>query len=40
LSAARNVPASIAPAKANGIVSEMMTTLKDVYGPYDGGPEM
>ena len=39
--AAENVmPALIEAAEADATVGEMMTTLKDVYGPYDGGPEM
>ena len=39
--AGRNVmPALIEAAEADATVGEMMTTLKDVYGPYDGGPEM
>jgi methylmalonyl-CoA mutase N-terminal domain/subunit len=34
------MPALIEAAEADATVGEMMTTLKDVYGPYDGGPEM
>ncbi len=39
--AGRNVmPALIEAADALATVGEMMSTLKDVYGQYDGGPEM
>lgn len=40
-SAGGNVmPALIGAAEARATVGEMMQTLKGVYGPYDGGPEM
>ena len=34
------MPALVEAAEAHATVGEMMNTLKDVYGPYDGGPEM
>jgi methylmalonyl-CoA mutase N-terminal domain/subunit len=34
------MPALIDAAEAHATVGEMMETLKGVYGPYDGGPEM
>ncbi len=34
------MPALIEAAEARATVGEMMSTLKDVYGQYDGGPEM
>ncbi|MFN0057912.1 MAG: methylmalonyl-CoA mutase, partial [Planctomycetota bacterium] len=34
------MPALIEASRALATVGEMMDTLKDVYGPYDGGPEM
>lgn len=34
------MPALIEAAEADATVGEMMNTLKAVYGPYDGGPEM
>ena len=34
------MPALVEAAEARATVGEMMNTLKDVYGPYDGGPEM
>ncbi len=34
------MPALIEAAEAHATVGEMMNTLKEVYGPYDGGPEM
>ena len=34
------MPALIDASRALATVGEMMDTLKDVYGPYDGGPEM
>ena len=34
------MPALVEAAEAHATVGEMMNTLKEVYGPYDGGPEM
>lgn len=34
------MPALVEAAEALATVGEMMETLKSVYGPYDGGPEM
>jgi methylmalonyl-CoA mutase N-terminal domain/subunit len=34
------MPALIEAAEADATVGELMSTLKDVYGAYDGGPEM
>jgi len=34
------MPALIEASEALATVGEMMETLKDVYGPYDGGPEL
>ena len=34
------MPVLIEAAEADATVGEMMNTLKDVYGAYDGGPEM
>lgn len=34
------MPALIAAAEARATVGEMMETLKSVFGPYDGGPEL
>jgi methylmalonyl-CoA mutase N-terminal domain/subunit len=33
------MPALIEAAEAHATVGEMMRTLKNVYGPYDGGIE-
>jgi methylmalonyl-CoA mutase N-terminal domain/subunit len=34
------MPALIEAAESLATVGEIMATLKDVYGPYDGGPEL
>ena len=34
------MPALIEASEALATVGEMMNTLKDVYGQYDGGPEL
>ena len=34
------MPALVEVSEALATVGEMMNTLKDVYGAYDGGPEM
>jgi len=34
------MPALIAAAEAHATIGEMMNTLKEVYGAYDGGPEL
>jgi len=39
-SGANVMPALIEAAAADATVGEMMNTLKEVYGQYDGGPEM